>query len=153
MPTAPSTETIYVRVPEATKAAAKDYAETNGMTLTSAISDLLERGLESVENDESIEKLQKQIQAKDFQLQQSATRIQGLHALATTPLGVCASCKTVITAEDVLVHGKCPKGHALRAPGTPEKPKPAGLDDNQALILIGAVGLLLGALALSGSAS
>lgn len=151
MPTAPSTETIYVRVPEATKTAAKDYAETNGMTLTGAISELLERGLEAIEDADSISRLQSQLQAKDVELQEAAARVRGLQALATTPLGVCASCKAVITAEDVLVRSKCPNGHPLRAPAASNKPTGSGLDDNQALILIGAVGLLLGALALSNS--
>ena len=151
MPTAPSTETIYVRVPESTKAAAKDYAESNGMTLTGAISELLDRGLESVENEESVARLQAQLQTKDLQLKETEARVHGLQALSTTPLGVCATCKSVITAVDVLVHGKCPKGHALRVPDASDKPQGSGLDDNQALILIGAVGLLLGALALSNS--
>jgi hypothetical protein len=150
VPTAPSTETIYVRVPESTKAAAKDYAEANGMTLTGAISELLDRGLESVENEESVARLQAQLGAKDLQLKQTEARMHGLQALSTTPLGVCGSCKSVITAVDVLVHGKCPKGHALRAPNAADKPAGSGLDANQSLILIGAVGLLLGALALSG---
>src|SRR5262245_9952665 len=110
MPTAPSNETIYVRVPEATKAAARDYADANAMTLTAAISDLLERGLESVENEESVARFQTELQAKDLQLKDAEARVRGLQALSTTPLGVCSSCTTVITAVDVLVHGKCPKG-------------------------------------------
>jgi hypothetical protein len=149
VPTASATETIYARVPEPLKAGAKDYAEANGMTLTGAIADLLDRGLEAVENDDSIQRLQAQLQAKDSQLRDTETRLQGLQALSTTPLGVCAECKTVITAVDVLVHGKCSKGHPLRAPAQSGEPQGAGLDNNQALILLGALGLLLGALALS----
>jgi hypothetical protein len=151
MPTAPATETIYVRVPETTKRAARDYSEAKGTTLTSAIGDLLERGLEAVENDESIRRLQLLLQAKDIELQQAESRIQGLRALSTTPLGACGTCQSVVTAEDVLVRGKCPRGHTMRPPGAADKQSPNGLDDKQALVLIGAVGLLLGALALSGN--
>jgi hypothetical protein len=149
-----ATETIYVRVPQALKGGAKAHAKANGMTLTNAIADLLDRGLEAVENDESIENLQGQLQAKDAQLRDTAMRLQGLQALANTPLGVCPApnCKTVITTVDVLVHGKCSNEHPLRAPDMSDKPQASsGLDDNQSLILIGAVGLLLGAAFLANS--
>ena len=151
MPTAPSTETIYVRVPEEIKIAAKAYADGNGMTLTGGISDLLDRGLEAVENDVSVARLQTQLAEKDIQLRDTETRLQGLQALSTTPLGVCGTCKSVITAVDVLVRGQCAEGHALRAPDGSDRPQGSGLTENQQLILIGAVGLVLGALALANS--
>ena len=65
--------------------------------------------------------------------------------------GPAVDCHDVITAVDVLVHGQCKKGHGLRAPESKERPVASGLDETQSLILIDAVGLLLGALALANS--
>jgi hypothetical protein len=133
-------------VPTRIKDGARAYAETNGMTLTTAISDLLDRGLEAVENEESIQSLQEQIQVRDNLLRETEARLRGLQALANTQLGVCATCRVPVTAVHVLVNRTCPNGHPLNTQDVPDKPQAAsGLDDNQALVLIGAVGLLLGA--------
>ena len=145
----PTSATIYVRVPSTTKAAARAHADVNGLTLTAAISDLLERGLEAVEDEESVEALQEQLRAKDTVIKETEARFQGVQALATQPLGSCPTCGEVINAVDVLVRGQCAKGHPLRAPEAKQAPAGSGLDQTQSLMLIGAVGLLLGALALS----
>ncbi len=152
MPTAPtdeSTTTIYVRVPRAIKDGAAARAGENGMTLTAAITDLLDRGLEAVENEQSVATLQEQLRLKEAVLRETETRLQGVQALANQPLGACPTCNHVINAVDVLVHGQCPQGHQLRGQETKQEPAGSGLDQTQSLILIGAVGLLLGALALS----
>lgn len=148
MPEAPSTETIYVRVPESTKEATRSYAATRGVTLTAAISDLLGRGLEALENDESVVRLQQQVQEKTQEVKDLEARVQGLAALSTTSLGTCPTCNAVVTALDVVGRRACANGHPLQPDNTATQAAP-GLDERQAMVLFGAVALLLGALALS----
>jgi hypothetical protein len=150
-PTDPATTTIYVRVPRVVKDGAAEHAESNGLTLTAAITDLLDRGLEAVDNESSIETLQEQLRQKDAELRETTARLRGLEALANQPLGICANCKGVITAVDVLVHRQCRNGHPLKAPDGSNAGAGSGLDESQSLLLIGAVGLLLGALVLANS--
>ena len=47
--------TIYARVSPEMKEATEDYAKGHGMSLASAVSDLLSRGLEAAGNESSIE--------------------------------------------------------------------------------------------------
>jgi hypothetical protein len=155
MPTKTKTTTaatIYVRVPQRIKEGAAAYAETNAMTLTAAIADLLDRGLEAVENEESVERLQVQLREKDAALAETAAQLKHVQALAPRAdqrLGTCPTCGDAVTALDVLARGQCSKGHPLSAMLSPPAAGPAGLDQTQFLILIGAVGLLLGAAALA----
>jgi len=117
--------------------------------LTASITDLLDRGLEAVENEGSIADLQEQVRQRDALLAQQATRLRGLEALANQPLASCGQCKAVVTTADLLVHRKCPNGHGIKAPDSGTGTAGVGLDENQSLVLIGAVGLLLGALFLA----
>lgn len=147
----PTSTTIYVRVPRVTKAAVADYAGARGLTLTAAVSTLLDRGLEAEENEASIESLQDQVRAKDELLRHTEARLQALQALANQPLGACPTCNGVVTAVDVLVRRQCRDGHPLQPPEAAQTPQGSGLDQTQSLLLIGAVGLLLGAVALANS--
>src|ERR1700761_4949520 len=54
------TETIYARVPDQVKAAAEDFAATNGLTLAAAIATLMDRGLQANADEASVAKLQEQ---------------------------------------------------------------------------------------------
>jgi len=53
-----STATIYARVPVTVKEATDEYAGRHGMSLASAVADLLGRGLEAAENEPSIRALE-----------------------------------------------------------------------------------------------
>lgn len=99
--------TIYARVPEELKQATDDYADEHGMSLASAVTDLLGRGLEASANQSSVLALEGRVQ----DLQRELSRV---HDTAGTVcerlkqvLGKCA-CGTDLTGHDLLVVGRCP---------------------------------------------
>jgi antitoxin component of RelBE/YafQ-DinJ toxin-antitoxin module len=99
-----STATIYARVPVAVKEAADEYAEQRGLSLASAVADLLGRGLEAAENELSIRALE--TRAQEAEEARSATR--AMAERLEQVLGECG-CGRELTGNDLLVTGHCPK--------------------------------------------
>ncbi len=149
-----STEVIYARVPAALKEAADAYAARHGKTLTGAVSDLLDRGLAAVSDEESLAQMEASLARleagkaeAEADLHAARTQLAGLEALAQRagrPVGTCPDCKKQITGNDLLVSGQCREcGHALSGLIAPDRPA-SGLDQRELLLLMGALGVVLG---------
>lgn len=54
-------QVIYARVPDAVKEDADEYAGKQGLTLTSAVVDLIQRGLDAATNERSIANLESRL--------------------------------------------------------------------------------------------
>jgi hypothetical protein len=98
------TATIYARVPGEVKEATDDYAASRGMSLASAVADLLGRGLEAVENEPSLRALE----ARAQEVEQARGAAQAMNERLKQVLGKCA-CGTDLTGRDLLITGHCPK--------------------------------------------
>src|SRR5680860_1060534 len=94
-----STEVIYARVPTSLKEAADTYASQHGKTLTRAVVDLLDRGLNAVSDERSIEELTANLARMtaekaevDAQLQAARAQLATLETFAQRAgqkVGVC----------------------------------------------------------------
>lgn len=108
-----ATPTVYARVTPELKDAVDSFAEERGMSLASAVTDLLVRGLEAATNEESVRVLEaraQQLQVDLSQVQQAATVIDGR---LRQVLGSC-ECGSALTGRDFLVTGSCPGcGHGV----------------------------------------
>ena len=155
------TAVIYARIAAGLKGQVEIYARDRGMTLTAAVVDLLERGLEAVTNAGSVEQLRERISDQDREL--SSARVEMAEATATLSslrererslqtlaqrsgqiLGPCPHCSKPVTGFDVLVTGHCPScGRGLTS--VLVGPQMKGLDQTELLLLLGALGIVLGA--------
>lgn len=153
---------IYARVPESLKAAADLYAEEQGLTLTRAVVDLLERGLAAATDEPSIEELQQRLARVSAERAQLEAQLHGLRAETTAlsalaqrvgqTVGTCPSCQAPITGTDLLAIGQCPNcAQKLTGLIAPAASSP-GLDQSEFLVLLGALGAVVG-VALLGSKS
>jgi len=166
-----TTEVIYARVPAELKGAVEEHAAGRSLTLAGAVSELLVRGVEAVHGAPSVATTEARVtelarelaearlahQEETFRRQNAEQQHQLLQRAAQTwttranqPVGQCPSCTKVISGYDLFVSGQCPQcQHAVTsmlAPG--EK---SGLDQKELLVLLGAVGILLGVMAISRS--
>src|SRR5260221_1378107 len=107
MVTAMTTTTIYARVPTELKEATDVYAAEHGMTLASAVTDLLGRGLEGVSGEASLKALEVQAAELRQELDRVKPALDAIHARLPQKLGTC-NCKQVLTGEDLLINGICP---------------------------------------------
>lgn len=98
-----STATIYARVPGELKDATDQYASGRGLSLASAVADLLERGLEAAENEPSIRALE----ARAQEVEQGRVAADAMRERLKQVLGRCA-CGTDLTGNDLLLTGHCP---------------------------------------------
>lgn len=109
-------ESLYFRASAKLREDAEEYALERGMTLSSALSFLVERGLEAAANERSVANLEQLIQQRnqDLAVMQERDRnwrawansIQG--QLQTVRVGQCPSCKRVVTASDQFIMRRCP---------------------------------------------
>lgn len=150
-------QVIYARVPDSLKEAADSYAHDKGVTLTAAVVDLLERGLAAASDEESTTQLQLEVaqeRASSAQLRAELERHRGelaavevVRQRAGQTMATCpnAKCQRPVTAYQLLAVGRCGEcGEGLSnliAPAT----APAGLDQRELLLLIGAIGAVIGA--------
>jgi len=144
---------VYTRVPDSLKQALEAHASERGLSLTRAVVELVERGLEQTADQPSSSELeQTRVQLKQAELGlQSATQRERLTARtyralaerARHQLGSCPGCRHPLTGSDLLVSGRCPNcGKALT---TLPLPAPrSGFDRDEYLALLGAVGVLVG---------
>lgn len=150
-----ATEVIYARVPKDLKEAADEYARTRGATLTSAVVDLIDRGLSSVSDERSVAEMEKVVStlsADNARLEGELTAaryeagaLRTFAGRATRKVGSCPGCGSDISGYDLLAAGRCPKcDRGLSSLLVPDKTS-ANLDQRELLILVGALGALLGA--------
>jgi len=146
-----------------TKKAVDGYADERGMSLTTAVVDLLARGLEAAENEASIHKIEVEIarlraerKTSDARVREAETHAReamkreatltsayrGLAERIKQDIGKCPACQVGVTGEDLLVSTACRNGHSLVSMFG--KPNP------EYMFLVGALGVLVG-IALSGS--
>jgi hypothetical protein len=98
---------VYARVSAELKQAVDDYAEERGMSLASAVSDLLETGLEGASNAQSIKSLEIINQQLQGDLAQARQAGNVLDSRLRQQLGRC-HCGAELTGRDFLVSGQCP---------------------------------------------
>jgi len=150
------TQVIYARVPDALKEAADLYADERAMTLTSAVVDLLGRGLAASSDERSVAELEiKAAKAEaaraesDARLAAAINELGGLRAFAQRAgleVGLCPGCSGSITGYELMAEGHCRQCRRplldLLAPPTSN----STLDQREIGILLGALGVaLLGA--------
>ena len=147
------TEVIYARVPSALKEAADAYASEHGKTLTGAVADLLDRGLNAASDERSIGQLEAslaRVKAEkaeaEAELQAATTQLAALNALAqraSRKVGDCPNCHGQITGYDLLGTGHCQScSQTLSGLIAPERTAPT-LDQRELLVLVGALGAVL----------
>lgn len=102
------TSTIYARVDDGLKDATDAYASEHGMSLASAVADLLDRGLQQAADEASVRALQ----TRAFELRGELARAQDAAATMEERLrqviGTC-QCGSPLTGRDLLLIGRCPK--------------------------------------------
>jgi len=151
-----ATEVIYARVPKTLKDAADGYASKRGTTLTGAVVDLLDRGLVAVSDGPSITELEKnlaEVTAEKnrvvtdlFAAKAEVSALRTFGQRASRPVGTCpnSSCGQSITGYDLLALGQC--GHCNQTLSGLIVPKSGAptLDQREVMILVGALGAVLG---------
>ena len=142
---------IYARVPDTVKAAADDYANRGGMTLTRAIVELIEGGLAAATDAPSVASLEAslaqaraekaQVEAELNSLRAETAAFRAFADRARRTVGHCpnAACNRPISGHDLLGAGRCPAcGQALTnlviPPGSA-----SSLDQREVLMLFGAL--------------
>lgn len=154
MTTSTAPQVIYARVPGRIKAGAAARARENHSTLTTAVVDLLERGLTNAQQERSVNELQANLErveaeryALEAQLRAARTELSAVRSLAqraARPVGTCPNCKKPISGYDLLGTGQCPNCtedlSTLLVPKTMKAP----LDQREVLILVGALSAVLG---------
>lgn len=165
-----ATTTIYARVPESTKLAAENYAVHHGMTLTGAVQELLGLGLEVVENEKSVLRMSNEVVELKEALHRVQTELQDESAAhsrtlweleslkqaaevwtqrAKIAVAKCPKCGESISGSDLLVAGQCSK--CSNPTSVLMDSKTAGIESRDLMLVLGAVGVLLGLLVVSGS--
>jgi hypothetical protein len=151
---------IYTRVPEVLKEAADAYAHQRGRTLTSSVAELLERGLTAVSDEASIASLEDQVGELNAensqlrsQLQAASTELAAVKTLAsraTRPVGSCPKCGKPISGYDLLAVGQCSECKQGLANLIAPETRAPGLDQREFLMMIGALGAVVGLAILAG---
>jgi hypothetical protein len=153
------TQVIYTRVPQTLKDAVDAYAGQRGAKLSSALVDLLERGLTASSDEGSIATLEQSVtaltaengrlQAEVLTARTELSAVTTLAQRAAHPVGSCPKCSKQISGYDLLVTGQCKScGEALSTLLVPQSPK--NLDQRELLILVGALGAVVGLALLTG---
>jgi hypothetical protein len=155
---------VYARVPDALKQAVHVHASARGLSLTQAIVELVEHGLEASAGEHSRTELEGKLARATSALTQTRARLQegelGLQAArereqltahtysafaerARQKLASCPGCRTPLLGSDVLVSGRCPNcDKALTSLLVPTRF--AELVQNEYLALLGALSILAG---------
>jgi hypothetical protein len=149
-------QVIYARVPEEVKSDVEDYAGRQGVTLSSAAVDLLQRGLAAATDERSIANLEAKLVKASGEnvtlaanLQVATNELGALRSFAeratATKVGTCPSCNAPITGLDLLGRGICETCQSsLLQLLAPKTPAPQTLLDDRAVgALVGALGVVL----------
>ena len=147
-----TSQVIYARVPETVKDATESYASERGMTLTNAVVDLIDRGLSAVQDERSIAELETRVvrlagekTEVERELQTAKHALDGVSERIGRKVCSCPSCKADVSGYDLLVSFQCPACHAGLSNLFQGGLGNAGLDNGDILVLLAAVGALLGA--------
>lgn len=170
MSTSTESVALYARITRDTKDAVDGYASAHDLTLAAAVQKLLSAGLAAerertavetlrseldvlrdqigaVEQDRDRETMRRERAESEYLTLRSAAGVWSERAAMN--VGVCPGCKEPLTGGDLLVAGRCRhcgrSAAELLAP-----PKTSGLDDKELMMVLGAAGLLLGLIAISG---
>src|SRR5712692_1949445 len=157
---------VYARVPEALKQVVQRHALERGLTLTGAVVELLERGVESIAAGRSVAELERKLALAASERERAEARVReaGLRLRAAgereriiarvyaavserarQQLARCPRCREPVRGSDLFVSGRCPQadcGAELTSLLTPA-PR-AGMDSTQYVALTGALGVLVG---------
>ncbi len=159
--------TVYARIPDELKSAIDTYAMGRHIKLTAAMVELMEIGLESVQNATTVAALEQRLsaateQAADAhalaeQAENARAALQDMlngqteaYALVggrlSQPIGLCPTCKKPISGRDLVVSNACGNCTASLSALLDPKTRAAGstLNGTEYLLLIGAIGLLVG---------
>jgi hypothetical protein len=109
-------ESLYFRGSAKLREDAEEYALERGMTLSSALSFLVERGLEAAANERSVANLEQLIQQRKQELAVMQERDRNWRAwadsiqgqLQTVSVGRCPTCQRAVTASDQFIMRRCP---------------------------------------------
>jgi len=159
--------TLYAHIPDSLHAALNSYAKDRRVKLTAATVELLETGLDAVANATTRVALEERVavateqaaearalaeQAEKARAALEATLNGQTEAYALVggrlnqPIGRCPSCRHPISGRDLVVRNACGSCSAplsaLLDPRTPAAG--SGLNTTEYLLLIGALGLLVG---------
>jgi hypothetical protein len=154
-------QVIYARVPDNLKEAADVYASDRGITLTSAVVDLLAQGLAAASDELSITELSTRLAQTTAEKAEAEAKLSGavneLGALrafaerASQHVGTCPSCAQTITGYELLALGRCNHcGQTLMNLVAPSSPA-SHLDQREIGLLLGALGVALVGAAIIGS--
>lgn len=148
-----STEVIYARVPVALKEAADEYASRHGKTLTGAVVDLLDRGLNAATDERSVRDLEANLArvtaekaTTEAELRTAETKLAALGAFAERAqrsVGSCPRCSAQVTGHDLLAVGQCPQCGQQLSDLAAAKPAGPALDQREVLMLMGTLGAVL----------
>ena len=157
-------QVIYARVPDQLKDAADIYADERALTLTSAVVDLLQRGLAAVSDERSVAALEARVAALAADKAQVETQLQAaqnelgtvqlLAQRASQGIGACPdpACGQPITGYDLFAVGHCAQcGAALAGLMVPAE-QASTLNQRDFMILVGAIGALVGVAILTSKA-
>lgn len=142
------------------KEAADAFASQRRTTLTSAVAELLERGLTATSDEESIAALEQnvaQLATENTELRSelnaAASELSAVKNLATRagrPVGSCPKCGKSISGYDLLASGHCPHCTQTLSNLLAPESRSTSLDQREFLILVGALGAVVGLALLAG---
>jgi antitoxin component of RelBE/YafQ-DinJ toxin-antitoxin module len=159
------TQVIYVRVPESLKDAADSYSEECGVTLTSAVVDLLGRGLAAVSDEKSISDLEAKLALvsgekikAEAHLTSAMSELSALRAFArraAQKVGSCPNpaCHQTITGYELLALNQCNHCEQPLMDLLAPKGNKSTLDQREIGVLFGALGAALLGVAIVAAAS
>jgi antitoxin component of RelBE/YafQ-DinJ toxin-antitoxin module len=147
------TQVLYARIDQDLKTEIDELARERGTTLTSAVADLIARGLASVTEEESIARLENQlarVQNEKSKLhsdlraaKMEADTVRVLTQRSNYPIGKCISCNAPFTGYELLATGQCSSGHPLGDVLSLD-PKASTSDQREFLMFLGALGAVVG---------
>jgi hypothetical protein len=159
-------QVLYAKVAEQLKAATDQYAAENGLTLAGAVAQLLQRGLEGAGSQERVAALENRVNelsadkaTLQSELQGARSELQALGALGNRvrqTVGSCPNpqCEAAISGYDLLATGACAAcGASLSGLLVGKSEQPQSLNQQEFLLLIGALGALVGVALLAGKGS
>lgn len=155
-------QVIYARVPTEVKIAADGYARAHDRSAAAAIADLIERGLAvtvaAQTQERRVGELETGLEKARAELAEARTLIAQLEERRRTleaayealagqlakQVGSCPACHASVSGEDLIVTGRCPNAQCRKGLSSLFPAQAKGLDERELLLLIGAIGLVLG---------
>jgi rubrerythrin len=156
---------VYTRVPQPLKQALQARARERGLSLNAVVCELVERGLEAIDDERASEALERARAASASELEQTRARLaevelrlqtasereqttarthRTLAERARHQLASCPQCRKPVRGTDLLVSGHCPNcSKPITAFLTP-RPQLGAPDKDEYLALLGALGGLVG---------